>query len=252
MAFFQYDNKNFFYEIIGEGEPLVLLHGNTASSKMFDYEIDTYSKYFKVIKVDFIGGGQSERVVKFPVNYWEYNAKMVVELCNYLNFKNVNLLGTSGGAVVAFYIAIYSPNLINKIVADSFGGNTYTKEEAINAVNSRDYNNQELVGFWTWMHGDDWQNIVELDSQLLIDFTESKNTIFDKESLSKINSKILVTASKQDSEFTNIEIRLNDFIKNIKQCELVLFEQGDHPAMYSNQSKFRKLSIDFLLDNPMK
>ena len=35
MSFFSYKNKKIYYEESGEGIPLLLLHGNTGSSRMF-------------------------------------------------------------------------------------------------------------------------------------------------------------------------------------------------------------------------
>lgn len=34
MAYFKYQGKSIYYEEYGQGEPLIFLHGNTASSKM--------------------------------------------------------------------------------------------------------------------------------------------------------------------------------------------------------------------------
>ena len=57
MAFFRYGQKNIYYEEIGEGLPVVLLHGDTASSKMFEPIIPLYADSFKVILMDFLGNG---------------------------------------------------------------------------------------------------------------------------------------------------------------------------------------------------
>ncbi len=35
MAYFKFENQNIYYEEIGTGFPLILLHGNSVSSKMF-------------------------------------------------------------------------------------------------------------------------------------------------------------------------------------------------------------------------
>ena len=50
MAFFKYGDKNIYYDEIGAGLPVVLLHGDTASSKMFEYIIPLYANSFKVRK----------------------------------------------------------------------------------------------------------------------------------------------------------------------------------------------------------
>ena len=52
MSYFNYQGKNVFYEEMGNGSPLFLLHGNTASSNMF-YEIaGKYAEHHRVILID--------------------------------------------------------------------------------------------------------------------------------------------------------------------------------------------------------
>ena len=50
MAYFIYKSKKIFYREVGEGVPVVFLHGNTASSKMFEpllpFYQETLKKYF--------------------------------------------------------------------------------------------------------------------------------------------------------------------------------------------------------------
>ncbi len=70
MAFFKYGDKKIYYDEIGAGLPVVFLHGDTASSKMFEYIIPLYANSFRVILLDFLGNGQSDRVEEFPSDLW--------------------------------------------------------------------------------------------------------------------------------------------------------------------------------------
>ena len=65
MAYFKYQGKTVFYEVYGQGEPLVFLHGNTASSKMFEFLMPLYTDDFRCILIDFLGNGRSDRLEKF-------------------------------------------------------------------------------------------------------------------------------------------------------------------------------------------
>ena len=62
MSYFKYHNKSIFYQEIGAGTPLIFLHGNTASSKMFEMLLPLYKENFSVILIDFLGNGQSDRM----------------------------------------------------------------------------------------------------------------------------------------------------------------------------------------------
>ena len=43
MSYFDYEGNRIFYEEIGDGKPLILLHGNTASSKMLENFVAPYN-----------------------------------------------------------------------------------------------------------------------------------------------------------------------------------------------------------------
>lgn len=55
MSFFNYEDKKVYYEIVGEGTPLLLIHGNTSSSKLFTQLLPLYAS-FQVILIDFLVG----------------------------------------------------------------------------------------------------------------------------------------------------------------------------------------------------
>ena len=48
MSFFNYKNKKVYYEEIGTGKPVLLLHGNTASSNMF---LDVMNHTHQIIRL---------------------------------------------------------------------------------------------------------------------------------------------------------------------------------------------------------
>lgn len=66
MSYISYEDYEIYYEVFGEGEPLLMIHGNTASSKMLKEEAIYYSNYYKIILVDMIGHGKSKKNRCFP------------------------------------------------------------------------------------------------------------------------------------------------------------------------------------------
>ena len=58
MSYFRYNGRHIYYEEAGEGAPLLLLHGNTASSRMYEDIARRYEANFRVILIDFLGHGR--------------------------------------------------------------------------------------------------------------------------------------------------------------------------------------------------
>jgi len=63
------NDAELYYETYGEGEPLVLLHGNGGSIKEFYKQIPELSKEFKVIAIDTRAQGKSKDFTKGDLNY---------------------------------------------------------------------------------------------------------------------------------------------------------------------------------------
>lgn len=61
MAFFTTDDGiRMYYQVAGEGAPVILLHGLTASSVFFQKQIPVFAEHCQVIAPDLRGHGQSE------------------------------------------------------------------------------------------------------------------------------------------------------------------------------------------------
>ena len=54
------DIKHYYIEK-GQGEPLILLHGNGEDSTYFVNQIDEFSSYYRVLALDTRGHGQTPR-----------------------------------------------------------------------------------------------------------------------------------------------------------------------------------------------
>ena len=170
MSYFNYYGKNIFYTETGNGEPCIFLHGNTASSKMFKYLLPLYTDDLKAISIDFLGNGKSDRIIKFPDELWIDQGHQIIELCRTLNYGKVNLIGTSGGAYAAINAALETPELFKKVVADSFDGNSLPKGFADGIIRERQFakSNEQARGFYEWCQGEDWEYVVDLDTEALV------------------------------------------------------------------------------------
>ncbi len=246
MPYYDFDGKQVFFDVIGQGDPLLLLHGNTASSSIFSHEIDFYSKYFQVIVMDFPGHGKSERLERFHTDYWYYNAQAAIMLCRHLKLNDVTVIGTSGGGIVAINMALEAPLLVKRVIADSISGEFLTKDEAQAISNERKKAKKNGgMEFWSSMHGEDWESVIDEDSEMLERFAEKTGRYYHKE-LSAIKCPVLFTGSLRDNTLTDIERRICDVSRQIKRSLTTFFPSGEHPAMLSTKDDFRKIVMYFL------
>jgi len=253
MAYFKYKSSNVHFEEIGKGNPLFLLHGNTASSKMFDYVVDLYKDDFKIILIDFLGHGNSDRLNQFPIDFWYDQAMQAISLITLNDYGKVNLIGTSGGALAALNVALERSDLVNKVIADSFEG-----EKAVGSIaryipeerkQSKSTENARM--FWEYCHGEDWESVVDNDTTVVIKHEKSIKKFFHKD-LSNLCVPVMLTASLEDNfaqvaglDFGQLYKAMSDKIADGK---LHLFPSGGHPAMLTNAEEFSVVAKKFFID----
>lgn len=255
MAYFKYKNKSCYYETFGTGEPLIFLHGNTASSRMFSSLVESFSQDFEVILVDFLGHGKSDRVESFATDLWFDEALQVISLIEQAGYTKVNIIGSSGGALVAINVALERPDIVNTVIADSFEGEEPFLSFVENVVAERDASKQDenAKAFYYMMHGEDWERVVDNDTKAIFDHSKTIGKFFHKD-LSELASPILLTGSKED-EFVKLinpnfyNLLFSSMIEKIGHGQMHIFKTGGHPALMSNQDQFSKIAIEFIKTN---
>ena len=107
-----------YYEIYGEGKPLVLLHGafNTINIA-FGQLIPELSKNRKIIAVEFQGHGRTADIER-PFSF-ESLADDVEALLKYLKIDSADIFGYSMGGGVAWQLAIRHPQSVRKLIIAS-------------------------------------------------------------------------------------------------------------------------------------
>lgn len=247
MSYFNYQSKKIYYKESGSGKPVVFLHGNTASSKMFDLILPLYEDQFRVILIDFLGHGRSDRLEEFPADLWTEEARQTTALLEHLDLGKVNLVGTSGGAWAAVNAALERPDLVDKVVADSFDGRTLADGFAENLLKERAEAKKDEMGsaFYEWCQGEDWERVVDLDTRALVQCAEEKLPLFTKP-LNTLKNPLLLMGSKGDdmcrSDFQDEYL----MIAEETNAQICIFPEGLHPAVLSCAEQAAEAIAGFL------
>lgn len=247
MSYFNYQSKKIYYKETGSGKPVVLLHGNTASSRMFEFILPLYEDKFHVILIDFLGHGKSDRLEAFPAELWMEEARQTIALLEHLDLGKVNLVGTSGGAWAAVNAALERPDLVDKVVADSFDGRTLADDFAENLLKERAEAKKDEMGraFYEWCQGEDWERIVDMDTSAMVQCAKEKLPLFTKP-LSALNNPLLLMGSKGDDMCRSDFLDEYRAITKETNAEVCIFPEGVHPAILSCAEKAAEVIAGFL------
>lgn len=119
MIFYNRESLQLNYEIIGNGEPLVLIAGITCSIQHWTLIKESLSKLFCLIMIDNRGVGLSD--VPSELYHVSNMADDVIDLLNHLQHDKVYILGYSlGGAIAQHLGAFYSDRVRKLIISHSF------------------------------------------------------------------------------------------------------------------------------------
>ncbi|MEN2974350.1 MAG: alpha/beta hydrolase [Candidatus Caldarchaeales archaeon] len=107
-------DNGIYYEVVGEGRPLVLIHGAWASHEWWRMQVPEFSKYYKVITLDVRGHGKSIGLEK-PVKIEDLSDDLDY-LLNHLNVKEVAIIGWSMGGMIATQYYLTHPERVKALV----------------------------------------------------------------------------------------------------------------------------------------
>ena len=108
-----------YVDDIGEGFPLVLVHGFLGSSAMWDPQKKYLSKYFRIITPALPGFGESSKLKSLDsINAM---ATKILELLEKKEINKFNLMGHSMGGMIVQEMTKLSGNKINKLICYATG-----------------------------------------------------------------------------------------------------------------------------------
>lgn len=100
-----------YYEELGEGPALVLIHGGYMDRRMWDDQFAIFAVHFHVIRYDIRGFGESPLP---PVPYTD--REDLYQLLAHLHIGRATLLGLSLGGTIAVECTLEHPNMVNSLI----------------------------------------------------------------------------------------------------------------------------------------
>src|SRR6476620_4516716 len=117
-----------YYEAYGNGEPLLLIHGNEGSINNFLYQIPYFSRTYKVIVADSRSQGKSAD--NSDSLSYEMMADDLNAILDSLRLSSCYVIGWSDGAINGLLLAIRHPDKVKKLAVT--GANLWPDTSAVN------------------------------------------------------------------------------------------------------------------------
>ena len=113
------DNANIYYEVSGEGDALILIHGVVTDSSLFEQTARILSAHFKVVTFDRRGNSRS-RIQGADPDHAPFSiaeqADDIYELMMELGISEAYIAGISAGGVIGEYFLEKHPEMVKHLI----------------------------------------------------------------------------------------------------------------------------------------
>jgi len=264
MAFFEHSsNKKIYYEVHGEGKPIVLLNGIMMATMSWHMFIPALSAGNKLVLMDFFDQGQSDKLTDQAYNQ-DLQVEALKGLLAHLSLDKVSLAGVSYGGNIALKFAAEHPDMVDRLVAFHAAPKTGAwlkdigKSWILSIDDPNNFYNTSIPIIYSpefYNNNPEWvaarQNFLTSQvftnkdfMQALVRLTQSADDYDISGKLSNITAKTLIVSAESDPLTPLADQKsLKD---GIKDSELIILPGCGHASMYEKPALFTSLILGFI------
>jgi pimeloyl-ACP methyl ester carboxylesterase len=243
-----------YYEVYGEGEPLLLLHGGTATSRSWASHLPAFTEHFRVFAPDSRGHGRTDN----PTGELGYRAMAddVAALVDALGLRRPLVLGYSDGGQIALELGMRYPGLARGLV---LGGTQFRFSEAyledaralLGVTDGEEVDTGKLereqpdfVAYLREAHGhvygpEYWKPYVKQLASLWLTPLH-----YTSEDFAAVTDPVLLLVGDRDGVCTEESAEL---FRLLPDAELAIAPDSDHGFIEAKAVLFDALALDFLV-----
>ena len=257
MSTLHANSIDIYYEKIGDGQPILLIHGLGSSSRDWKMQVPSFSKKYQVISFDLRGHGQSQ---KPPGPYsMSLFAKDTAELVKSLGLAPVHVVGISLGGMIAFQLALDHPELVKSLVIVNAGPEVVVRtlkdrwqvffrfaivyllgmRKMGEVLSKRLFPKEEQTSLRD-LFVERW---AENDMQAYLNTLRAIVGWNVTDQIHKINLPTLVVAAEHD--YTPVSTK-EAVVAKMPQAKLVVVENSRHATPVDSPERFNELVLSFL------
>lgn len=148
-----------YYEVAGEGHPLLLVHAGIADHRMWDDQWDLYSRRYRIIRYDTRGYGGT------PILDREYNNRQdIYDLLSHLGVDKTYIVGVSRGGQIATDVTLEHPEMVDGLVLVGAGIGGFTEGPEPTPEELRAFEEMEEAET-----KEEWERVADIDVRVWVD-----------------------------------------------------------------------------------
>lgn len=218
-----FDGTKIYYEIRGEGFPVILIHGFSGTGegwKRGPLYTDLLNAGYKVIILDQRGNGRSDKPHTDAAYANDAEAKDIIGLANSLNLKKYDIVGYSRGSIIASRLLVLDKQRVQKAVMGGMG-DAYTNPNWTRRIHAY----KALMGDTSLHDVDDMMKYIHSNpfDELALALQQKYQPSTSGQELAKVKIPVLIIRGTEDKE-NGSETGLNKLIPQSK----LSYVPGDH------------------------
>lgn len=206
------------YEVFGQGEPLILIHGNQEDYHIFDELIDRLKNDFLIYAIDSRNHGLSGKNIDFS---YDAMSQDVYQFIRHLKINKPHLLGFSDGGIIGLKLGIFAPNLLNKLIICGVNYKPNGLNKKIRKALKQEYRNQ-------------------MSPYIKLMLEEPK---IKKKDIKKVDLKTLIIVGDKDVIKPKHTIKLH---RMLKRSKLIILENETHDSFVVHSAKLEPYIREFI------
>lgn len=126
-GFAEVNGTALYYEVAGEGHPLVLNHGGLVDNHSWDDQFDEFARHFKVVRYDMRGFGDSGMLKNGMEPY--SMERDLYSLLQFLGIEKAYMLGLSMGGSLAIDFTLQYPEMVDALITVGAGLSGFDEDD---------------------------------------------------------------------------------------------------------------------------
>jgi pimeloyl-ACP methyl ester carboxylesterase len=261
----EWEEGQIYYEVMGDGMPVVLTHAAFLDSRMFDELVEPLARRFRVIRYDMRGFGRSS-----PARGPLCRRKDLARLLDHLRIERAHLVGCSNGGQISLDLALEQPERAASLalVGSTPSGFEVSGEpprylfEMMEAAQRGDVDRANELQVRIWLDGNQ-REPNQIDAGLrrkalaMNRIPVAQNTFYladmqpaepldppAQERLEAVESPVLVAAGALDHP--EVLRSAEEMSRRLRKAQLTIFEGCGHVPSFEQPEAFAETLLQFL------